>query len=315
MAFTNEITGGQGALVRPAIKSPNFATGVSGWSINRDGSAEFNNLTLRGTFNGTDYTINSLGAFFYSGAPAHGNLIASIASVAGTDAHGNAYPAGIMNQLGSANGDAFTLMQNGSLFVGQNAGGVQDIAHAASVAIDAPATDLLINSPVTVGQPNAAVIELSSSSGTPSVSVTGNVAAVGTINPLVTGHAQSTASATVTTTGYGAASVALSATAVLPASGKALVSFLVRCMCSVNGDNVLSDLTITGSSSGTFHTAGDATAIQWNENTSAGPFETRQSISGVAGETVTATAQHRVNTAGTTGTFLYRDITIQTLPV
>src|SRR6266540_2524625 len=38
--FTNPIVGGT-ALVRPAIKSPNYVPGVSGWSINRDGSAEF----------------------------------------------------------------------------------------------------------------------------------------------------------------------------------------------------------------------------------------------------------------------------------
>lgn len=49
MAFTNSIVGGQGTLVRPAIKSPNFLTGVSGWSINKDGSAEFNNVVIRGT--------------------------------------------------------------------------------------------------------------------------------------------------------------------------------------------------------------------------------------------------------------------------
>lgn len=48
MSFTNPITGGQGALVRPAIKSPNYVPGVSGWTINRDGSAEFNNVTVRG---------------------------------------------------------------------------------------------------------------------------------------------------------------------------------------------------------------------------------------------------------------------------
>jgi len=49
MPFSNEITGGQGALVRPAIKSPNFVSGVSGWSIDRDGSAEFTDLTIDGS--------------------------------------------------------------------------------------------------------------------------------------------------------------------------------------------------------------------------------------------------------------------------
>jgi hypothetical protein len=48
MPFGNEVTGGQGALVRPAIKSPNYVAGSAGWSINRTGSAEFNNATIRG---------------------------------------------------------------------------------------------------------------------------------------------------------------------------------------------------------------------------------------------------------------------------
>lgn len=47
MPFSNPIVGGT-ALVRPAINSPNFVTGVSGWSINRDGTAEFAAAVLRG---------------------------------------------------------------------------------------------------------------------------------------------------------------------------------------------------------------------------------------------------------------------------
>jgi hypothetical protein len=46
------------------------------------------------TFSGTDFIINSAGAFFYSGTPAAGNLFNAIASAAGTDAFGNAYLAG-----------------------------------------------------------------------------------------------------------------------------------------------------------------------------------------------------------------------------
>ena len=45
--FRNPIVAGLN-LIRSAIRSPNFLTGVSGWSINRDGSAEFNNATIRG---------------------------------------------------------------------------------------------------------------------------------------------------------------------------------------------------------------------------------------------------------------------------
>ena len=46
--FNNPIAGGD-FLVRPQLQSPNFVTGVSGWSINRDGSAEFQNLLARAT--------------------------------------------------------------------------------------------------------------------------------------------------------------------------------------------------------------------------------------------------------------------------
>jgi hypothetical protein len=93
---------GDTVLRRPAIQSPNFVTGVSGWTINIDGSAEFNNLSIRGTFNGTNFVINSSGEFFYSGTPASGNLIQSVTNGAGTDGVGNAYLTGttVYSQVG-----------------------------------------------------------------------------------------------------------------------------------------------------------------------------------------------------------------------
>lgn len=48
MTFSNPIVGGV-TLVRPAIQSPNYTAGVSGWAIKKDGSAEFNNIVLRGS--------------------------------------------------------------------------------------------------------------------------------------------------------------------------------------------------------------------------------------------------------------------------
>lgn len=48
MPFTNPITGGQGALVRPSIHSPNYVAGSMGWTINADGSAEFASLVITG---------------------------------------------------------------------------------------------------------------------------------------------------------------------------------------------------------------------------------------------------------------------------
>lgn len=63
MAFGNDVVGGI-TLVRPAIQSANYVPGVSGWSINRDGSAEF----ASGTFRGPVIVID----------PVTGNVLASI---------------------------------------------------------------------------------------------------------------------------------------------------------------------------------------------------------------------------------------------
>jgi len=84
----NPLVGGT-ALRRAAIQSPGFQTGVTGWAINQDGSAEFNNVVIR---NGQ---VVSGTAVYYSGAPAAGNLVASVSAAAGTDSKGNAYLAGI----------------------------------------------------------------------------------------------------------------------------------------------------------------------------------------------------------------------------
>ena len=61
---------GSTILRRPAIQSPNYVAGNTGWTVNVDGSAEFNNLTIRGTFSGTDYYMDATGAFFYTSTPA-----------------------------------------------------------------------------------------------------------------------------------------------------------------------------------------------------------------------------------------------------
>ena len=72
--FSNPIIGGGGTLVYPSIHSPNFVHNLSGWTANKDGSAEFNNLEIRGSItssviNGLSYVLNGDGLFIYS-APA-----------------------------------------------------------------------------------------------------------------------------------------------------------------------------------------------------------------------------------------------------
>lgn len=48
MGFSNPIASAGGALVRDAIHSPDYVPGVSGWSINEDGTAEFQAVTIGG---------------------------------------------------------------------------------------------------------------------------------------------------------------------------------------------------------------------------------------------------------------------------
>jgi hypothetical protein len=59
--FTNPVIGGEDVLIRTAIRSPDYVAGMTGWSINRDGSAEFNNVTVRGSFISGPVSINSGG--------------------------------------------------------------------------------------------------------------------------------------------------------------------------------------------------------------------------------------------------------------
>lgn len=55
MGFRDSILAGK-KLVREAIQSPNFVTGLTGWSINKDGTAEFADLTVRSS-DGSSSTI------------------------------------------------------------------------------------------------------------------------------------------------------------------------------------------------------------------------------------------------------------------
>lgn len=106
--FANPIIGGAAALIRSAIKSPNFVSGSAGWSINKDGSVEFNSGTFRGHIIGGDL-------FIYSGTPGIGNLLASDTK-ASTDPFGNAtVPGQALYVFGGSSWTAIALAQNGSV--------------------------------------------------------------------------------------------------------------------------------------------------------------------------------------------------------
>lgn len=76
-AIFQGLTEGMGTLVIPNVRSQNYVPGVSGWAIFADGSAEFNDVTIRGATlsatltAGNTVIINQDGMFFYDG-PARG---------------------------------------------------------------------------------------------------------------------------------------------------------------------------------------------------------------------------------------------------
>src|ERR1700743_479923 len=86
--FNNSVVGGDGTLVRDSIHSPNYVPGVSGWSINKDGTAQLNELTI--IVQGSGQAI-----LIYDGTAALGTLIGSWASEDGVDDYGNPYYAGL----------------------------------------------------------------------------------------------------------------------------------------------------------------------------------------------------------------------------
>jgi hypothetical protein len=148
--FTNPIVGGV-KLIRQAIQSPNYVPGVSGWTINRDGTAEFSGVTLRGEL--------------YIGNPPsppnpyiHGTVLSGIPTIAIYDGtHAN--PAriqgfdlggdgGMVLDSGDPAGDDTSLALGatfGELFYEDAVGGVSGLVH--------------------VGQPSTSMVQLRATGG------------------------------------------------------------------------------------------------------------------------------------------------------
>lgn len=133
MIFSDEEIFAGTLLILEAMRSPGYVAGSAGWSINKNGSAEFNNIVIR---NGT---VVSGTAFYYAPNPGAGNLIASIAATAGTDTYGNAYLQGITSYA-PANGSYASLNETGIPAESTNAGLVMHPPNAVTIpsAVFAP---------------------------------------------------------------------------------------------------------------------------------------------------------------------------------
>lgn len=49
MPFPDPLARGNGALIKSSLHSPDYAAGVAGWTINKDGTAEFSDVLVRGS--------------------------------------------------------------------------------------------------------------------------------------------------------------------------------------------------------------------------------------------------------------------------
>jgi hypothetical protein len=97
VGFPDAVAGDQGTMLLTALKSLNFVSGVSGWQINRDGQAQFNEITL--IVQSTNAAI-----LIYANEAEFGTLIGSWAGMPGTDQYGNPYPGGISATQGTFTG-------------------------------------------------------------------------------------------------------------------------------------------------------------------------------------------------------------------
>jgi hypothetical protein len=123
--FNNPIIGGGGSLVYPSIHSPNFnvanpaGSPTPSWGILKSGLAFFFGLALAGgTITGPNYIFNTQGLFFYSGAPALGNLIISLVGPGVVlDPKGNVVTPNGLAVYSSAGSDIFMGLSGTSAFL------------------------------------------------------------------------------------------------------------------------------------------------------------------------------------------------------
>jgi hypothetical protein len=121
--WDDPIAAGDGSLIYPGLQSINYVAGVSGWRIERDGDAEFNNITARGDIivagsDGSEVRIESSGngSISFSPPPAVGQVLTVPGSL--SSGWGPNYMFMTMNTPdGTLGGNP---VDSGSLFIGSS---------------------------------------------------------------------------------------------------------------------------------------------------------------------------------------------------
>jgi hypothetical protein len=117
----------------------------------------------QGEITGTDYIINSSGAFFYNGTPTTGNLAISITTSIGTDGFSNAYDAGVTvypaNALGAGYGVNYAGEYSAGGMNGGGASGTVQVQSGATTASDSPSSIILQSKSASGGSTPAIVVD------------------------------------------------------------------------------------------------------------------------------------------------------------
>jgi hypothetical protein len=263
-----------------------FSNGTSpasaSWVEIPNGSATFNsNLKLA---SGKQININASGS---------GASFAVVNAAAGTDL--------ISGRVTSDTQDRFLVDTDGTLNWGPgNATPDVNLYRSATNTLRT-ADNLTVDLNLTVA---------GSGSITGAASIGGNLTVTGTLNLANQFSEDTTAGRTTTSTTFANGSSTLSRTITVPPSGKVWV-YLRTTQRNSTTANTITSFNASGSTSGSVYTANDAAALIvpgaaiGANNLSLALTHLLTGL--VAGETLTVTMQHRVNTAST-GTFDYRSI-------
>lgn len=144
------------------------------------------------------------------------------------------------------------------------------------------------------------------------LAVTGNITAGGTISSLTSSAAEDTTSRTTTSTSLVTVAGSLTATLTVPASGKVKVTLLTLQRNSGAG-NTFSSFRAVGSVSGTNFTETLTGSVGVTGSNNSTGMIVRRLTGLTAGETLTVTPYHMVNSG--TGTYDYRYIMLEALGV
>ncbi|HEX5566667.1 MAG TPA: H-type lectin domain-containing protein [Streptomyces sp.] len=151
MRFDDDLAGGI-FLIRPALRSPEYAPGEAGWTINQDGSAEFNNVRVRGTL--------EVGTSIAPGVELPGDqVVGQVPSAATADTAVTAVTADTAGTAGHAT-TATTASSAGSAGTVTGAIGAGVTLPAGQLSGTVPTTTTISGNSIITGTLNAALVKV-----------------------------------------------------------------------------------------------------------------------------------------------------------